>query len=220
VTDPPTDEQLRAFILGQLSHSEADEVRSSLLRNPVLLEAAEDDLIADYVQGRLTSEESSRIHRIYANSTEGERRIDFARALATHVDRTARTRRRKLFAMTAALIVSTVSLSVLALRDDQIAVRLRPGMLRAPSSGVVLNVRSNTQKINVTLESEPGRTGSRIRLIHRPTGSSLELLPASVTSSTVTFSLSGKQLLTGPYAIHLFDRNQTAHTYFVQVEKQ
>jgi len=72
------------YLLGDISEEENLRVENRAFAEPAYMDqvlATENDLIDDYVQGRLASSERERFERLFLTSAERREKIDFARAL-------------------------------------------------------------------------------------------------------------------------------------------
>jgi hypothetical protein len=76
---------MRRYLLGQLSEEEATRLEQEYFESDAALEAiarAEEDLIDDYLGGRLESEELRRFETVYLASPAHARRVEMSRELA------------------------------------------------------------------------------------------------------------------------------------------
>ncbi len=83
-SNPTDDELLRSHLLGKLPEEEADALERRLLAEDDLFElseAVEADLLAEYAQGGLASEEKEHVRRRLASSPQGRERLALARSL-------------------------------------------------------------------------------------------------------------------------------------------
>lgn len=82
---PPTADRLRAYLLGGLTQEEADAVERAYFADEEILDAlaeAEDDLIVDFLGGRLDGEEGARFERRYLATPVGRLRVAVVRRLS------------------------------------------------------------------------------------------------------------------------------------------
>src|SRR5215831_15434923 len=73
------------YLLGELPDAEQNRVEDRAFTDPEYLgviEAAETDLIDDYVMGRLNNERRVQFERRFLNSPQRRRKVEFARSLA------------------------------------------------------------------------------------------------------------------------------------------
>jgi hypothetical protein len=90
-----TETSLLRYLLGQLSEAEQSSVEERFITDSdvhALLCEVENDLIADYVRGRLAPEERERFERHYMATAANRRRVHVAEVLVRWIDQDARTR--------------------------------------------------------------------------------------------------------------------------------
>jgi hypothetical protein len=131
-SNPPDDELLRSYLLGELTEDEADAVEGRLLTEDELFElceAIEADLLAEYAQGGLAPAERERVRQRLASSPQGQERLRLARSLNVlakektavlpFVRRTAPSRRPALrWAALAAGLLAAAGLAWLSLEQS------------------------------------------------------------------------------------------------------
>ncbi len=75
---------VRSYLLGELSADKLRQVEERLMTDNIFneqVDIAEDELIDDCVQGRLSENEKTRLEAVYLSTPEGRKRINFAEAL-------------------------------------------------------------------------------------------------------------------------------------------
>lgn len=85
------------YLLGEVTDEEQARVEEQFFLDPDYLEelqALEEELIRDYLQGRLSDRERKGIEVIYLDSPELNKRVEFSRSLIGHLSR-LRTARRE-----------------------------------------------------------------------------------------------------------------------------
>ena len=90
---PEAERRIIRYVLGELTSPELDEVEDRLLADQAFfeqVEAVEADVCDDYVAGRLGAAERSAFAARLAESRRLQRRVAFARGLATSAPRAAR----------------------------------------------------------------------------------------------------------------------------------
>lgn len=103
--DDPEASLARRFLLGQLPPNEAEQFETRLLEDAEVFEMAqaiEDDLVDDYVRGRLSGEERAVLAARFANRPD---RIRFAEALARRTSWQMPARRILTWAAAAAILL-------------------------------------------------------------------------------------------------------------------
>jgi hypothetical protein len=106
---PETERQIIRYVLGQLTSPELDEVEHRLLADETFfeqVEAVEADVCDDYVAGRLSAAERSAFDARLPGNAGLQRRVAFARALASSAPQATRTA-PWWWAAAAALILAT-----------------------------------------------------------------------------------------------------------------
>src|SRR6185369_5430939 len=81
---PDQEKLIRRFLLGELASPEREPVEERLLEDEAFLsqvEAAEDDLVDDYVHGKLSSPEIENFEKYFLSVRERQEHIHFSRAL-------------------------------------------------------------------------------------------------------------------------------------------
>ncbi len=89
-SDPPDDQLLRSYLLGELSEEEAERIDEALLEDDesfLLCEAIEADLLAALARGELTPTEKEAVLARLAASARGRQRLALASFLNTAADR-------------------------------------------------------------------------------------------------------------------------------------
>lgn len=89
-SNPPDDQLLRSYLLGELSEEEAERIEPRLLEDDdlfLLCEAIEADLLAALDRGELTPTEKEAVLKRLAASAQGRQRLALARFLNTAADR-------------------------------------------------------------------------------------------------------------------------------------
>src|SRR5688572_2230465 len=90
-TTPGIDAVLRSYLLGTIAPEVRDEIERRLFSDdPIFWEhmcLTEDELIDDYVNGDLDSEETRHFERCFLTTEERREKLAFSRALKAHVDR-------------------------------------------------------------------------------------------------------------------------------------
>ena len=84
------DQELRHYLLGDLSSVQEEEVETTYFRNPELLtriELARDDLADDYAAGRLSTSEREKFERRLLASNEGREQLAITKALRQSASR-------------------------------------------------------------------------------------------------------------------------------------
>src|SRR5687768_13132328 len=84
----PDDSRLTRYLLGELPEEEQTRLEEEYFNSPDALEklaAAEDELIDDYVDGRLEGDRRKRFEQRLATSPERWQRVEFARQLGRYV---------------------------------------------------------------------------------------------------------------------------------------
>jgi hypothetical protein len=79
----PDDEKLRRYLLGQLAEPERDALEDRLIVDGewrAEVDAAERDLIDDYVRGRLEEKEKTSFEQLFGSSARRRQKVTFARA--------------------------------------------------------------------------------------------------------------------------------------------
>ena len=92
MTTPPTDDQLRRYLLGALSEADESRLEDAYLGDPALvarLDDAEHDLVDDYVTGALTGDDRTRFERHYLTTPEHHQQVAVARALRDAASKTS-----------------------------------------------------------------------------------------------------------------------------------
>jgi hypothetical protein len=91
LVNQPPDDVLRRYLLGFSNEAECDEVEGVYLSDAAeyeRLEAAEDELIEDYLDGQLDTDQRRGFEHYFLNAAERRKNLDFARALRVVVSRT------------------------------------------------------------------------------------------------------------------------------------
>src|SRR5262245_29954634 len=86
---------LRRYLLGELAEPEQDEIEMALLSDAekvAELEDAEDALIEEYIQGRLSDTEKTRFESHFLVSAEHRQNVEAARMLHELMPRAIRER--------------------------------------------------------------------------------------------------------------------------------
>ena len=81
---PDQEKLIRRFLLGELASREREPVEERLLTDEAFLsqvEAAEDDLVDDYVHGKLSSPEIEKFEKYFLSTRERRKHVHFSRAL-------------------------------------------------------------------------------------------------------------------------------------------
>src|ERR1700752_3060019 len=84
---PEDDPSLRRYLLGELTDGERERIEERLLVEVALLdelEAAEDDLIEDFLQGALGAREREGFDLYFLATAEHQERLEAARVLREH----------------------------------------------------------------------------------------------------------------------------------------
>src|SRR5918912_2138269 len=92
-----TDQNIRRYLLGDLAGAEQQQLEESLFKGGELFEElliAEDEIVDEYVAGRLTQSERERFEQHFLSTPERLQKLRFARALKRHI--TAATARESL----------------------------------------------------------------------------------------------------------------------------
>jgi hypothetical protein len=78
------DQQIRRYLLGDISAADASDLEAAFFGDPELLTRVElmrDDLADDYAAGRLSEEDRGKLERCLLASNEGREQLAIARAL-------------------------------------------------------------------------------------------------------------------------------------------
>jgi hypothetical protein len=89
----PTDDELRAWLLGRVDAASADAFEARLVADESFaqqLRAVEDDLLDDYARGSLEAADRARAADYFEATPADRRRVRMARALAETIDGSAR----------------------------------------------------------------------------------------------------------------------------------
>lgn len=89
-SNPPDDQLLRSYLLGELPEEEAERIEQRLMEDDesfLLCEAIEADLLAALDRGELNPTEKERVLERLAASSQGRQRLALARFLNTAADR-------------------------------------------------------------------------------------------------------------------------------------
>lgn len=81
---PDQEKLIRRFLLGELASREREPVEKRLLTDDAFngqVEAAEDDLVDDYVHGKLSSAEIEKFEKYFLSARERREHVHFSRAL-------------------------------------------------------------------------------------------------------------------------------------------
>src|SRR5690348_12422503 len=81
---PDQEKLIRRFLLGELASREREPVEERLLTDEAFLnqvEAAEDDLVDDYVHGKLSSAQKEEFEKYFLSARERQEHVHFSRAL-------------------------------------------------------------------------------------------------------------------------------------------
>lgn len=90
--------ELRKYILGALNEAQAEEIEELLVSDEeclLNLEITEDEIIQDFVDGRLSEEEEKAFHENFIITDERRKQINFARALRKLADKESKTQIEK-----------------------------------------------------------------------------------------------------------------------------
>src|ERR1044071_1674406 len=83
---------LKRYVLGELSGDERDAVEQRYFSDQQIFDQLvriETEIVDDYVRGRLSAADRASFERSYLQNPDRVRRIKFAAALATRIDRNA-----------------------------------------------------------------------------------------------------------------------------------
>ncbi|MEW6208083.1 MAG: hypothetical protein AB1631_06935 [Acidobacteriota bacterium] len=165
------------YLIGEMTDEEQEKVEEQFFLDPGFLEelqALEDELIRDYLQGRLSDRERKGIEVLYLRSPELSRRVEMSRSLINHFTR-LRGQRRKLswlqsllawarvqkpavtFSLTISCAVMLVAVPTLIVQS----VRLNNGLQRAQS------LEENNRELRRQLEEQRPRVDQLREQIER-----------------------------------------------------
>ena len=217
-SNPTDDELLRSYLLGKLPEEKADALERRLLAEDDLFElseAMEADLLAEYAQGGLASEEREHVRRRLASSPQGRERLALARSLDRVASEDAKAAvlpfrgapfRRPALRWTAlaAGIVAAAGLTWLTMEKPQNH-RLKPH--ERPALGITAVQRAH----EVTKPPEPVKAVFQLALTSLRGAESRERLRVPVGTGTVELQISveGMEDLA---SFHLTVRNRKAET--------
>src|SRR5262245_18274857 len=86
------DKTVRRYLLGDVSSSDENQVDHWLMSDPEgydLLVAAEDDLIDDFLSGRLAARDLDLFNNYFLTTDERQRKLEFGRSLRRYVHKPA-----------------------------------------------------------------------------------------------------------------------------------
>lgn len=88
-TNPPPPDSIRRYLLGASAPAEAEQIERRLLADPAFYDevsACEDELLDEYVGGRLAARERENFERVFLAAPERRQRLRFALALRRRID--------------------------------------------------------------------------------------------------------------------------------------
>jgi hypothetical protein len=216
--------QLRAFLLGELPHDEAERLEHSLLSDDSLYElllAIEEELIDEYLSGTLSGSQASSFLQYLESLPDGRKRIEFARELriglaAESITRPAKERLPALFrwrppAWAWAVILAAVSVAIygsLTMAPGQKPLLLASGLTRGEGELPSARRGSRHQPVELLLElgfSSHDRYRATLhdvesRVLHQEEGLTLRVDENRIV---VLFSIPSERIAPGDYSIVL-----------------
>lgn len=185
---PESEETIVRYLLDEMPAPERDKFEERFSQEPAFLEtvsATEDDLIMQYVCGRLDARLSARFEEIYMQAPARRARVEAARALREAVqDASASSAERQrpvssaiwrvALLAAAAMIVLAILVVPLWKRGPvthnpihsigrQVAIALEPGQVRA-GGGAQLSVPSDAQQVRFELAWPASATEEKYRV--------------------------------------------------------
>jgi hypothetical protein len=178
----PTDDTLRAWLLGQLAPAEAQALEQRLIEDEdfaARLRAVENDLLDDLAHGALAGDERARAAAYFAATPDDRARLRIARALAAvaadavpsranaHAREPARVhamRRRRRWSAAALALAGVAAIAVIGLRfypnpavPVAFTITLTDGQQRGASSiEIAIPEAARELRLQAEVEGEPG----------------------------------------------------------------
>jgi anti-sigma factor RsiW len=229
MTLPNADETLlRRYLLGTVSPQSREDLETRLFSDDRLfwerISIAEDELVSDYVQQALSTEERQDFENHFLCTDERRAKVEFAKALHTYVEQpqTSRESRTGWFSRpmlspgwalaTAALLLMVIQLPrFMAGRSGDgttsgvVAITLPSGLTRA-AGGELARVRLNANTHVAQLQLDPGSTPYptyRASVYHVDGDEFIVDMKVTPTPSGVTLTLPAALLPEGDYYIRL-----------------
>ena len=88
-TNPPHPDTIRRHLLGMSAPAEGEQIERRLLADPAFYDevsACEDELLDEYVGGRLAARERENFERVFLAAPDRRQKLRFALALRRHID--------------------------------------------------------------------------------------------------------------------------------------
>ena len=184
----PDDQQLIRYVLGLLSDEDAERLdEQSIVDDEIAerLQVVEDDLVDDYVRGRLSSEMSARFEMAYMASASRREKVAFARRFVDAVDRAPVTAAvvplavRRTWAIWPLATAAALLLACGTLALQQ--VQLRRGLAGAQRASATIEQRVNALTAQLdqqhAVNGEMAEALARVRSAQPSTPFALVLLP-------------------------------------------
>lgn len=207
---------VRAYLLAQLSELEKADVERLLAADPeyaLFFTSLEDELVTDYVRGRLSDDERRRFERYYQSTEEHARKIQFARALARSFDRDPRPAWRSwVWASVAFMVV--VPLVIWLFQTRTVTADLYPGIYRGSGQMQRIHIGLLTAKVRLRLHCN--RSFSQAMVSLRTSGATKDLYSGSIPipNGIGFWQVPAAILGPGEYVVEV-DQNQPAGEAFL-----
>jgi hypothetical protein len=179
--------QIVRYFLGQLSEAEAAALQRRQADDSAFGEfcvAVEEDLIDDFVQGRLSEEDTRCFQEHYLVTPERARKLEFARALLRSYQKLpVRPMRLAAAVLIAALSMLAVVAAVYLLRrpPEVVAFALTPGVVREIAPPQTVDLPRSALLVRLLLRTDTGPPADRATL--RTVGGNDDLWAQRITPS-------------------------------------
>jgi hypothetical protein len=212
------------FLLGRAGEAESAELKARMEIDAEFAQQAaivEDDLVDEYVQGRLSEVDARDFRNHYMTGPERLQKVNFASALlqSANAERAGRRRAPALVGGVALIVGLLLGLALQPRQGGLVRVALHPGMVRAEANGATIVIPDGTAVVRLELHTE--RAGARRASIRRLNSNSdvlsVEIEPPAGAVATV--DVPAGILRPGEYLITAWSGEESVGRFYLRAKK-